>query len=325
VIRTATLLGLGGLALATALFVWQGVGPVLAAFAAGGIGIVWASLFHFVSMAVNARAWQVLLPASPRGKRGSLAFYLWAVWLREAVNGLLPVARVGGEVVSVRLLMRNGLSPPKAVASLVVDMTVSLVSQFAFSVLGVALLAALGAGGGVVGDVALGLLVAVPLMAAVAVVQRVGLFTVLARLFRALFGDRFDALVGGAAPLDRAVRRLYRRRRALLLCFAWQLIGWIAGAGEVWLALRFLGHPVGLVRSLIVEAVIQALSSGAFIVPGAIGVQEGGFLFTGGLIGLSPELALALALARRARDIIVFVPALLFWQIAAGRRAFGRD
>jgi putative membrane protein len=325
VIRAATLLGLGGLALATALFIWQGVGPVLAAFAAGGIGIVWASLFHFVSMAVNARAWQVLLPASPRGKRGSLAFYLWAVWLREAVNGLLPVARVGGEVVSARLLMRNGLSAPKAVASLVVDMTVSLVSQFAFSVLGVALLAALGAGGGVVGDVALGLLVAVPLMAAVAVVQRVGLFTVLARLFRALFGDRFDALVGGAAPLDRAVRRLYRRRRALLLCFAWQLIGWIAGAGEVWLALRFLGHPVGLVRSLIVEAVIQALSSGAFIVPGAIGVQEGGFLFTGGLIGLSPELALALALARRARDIIVFVPALLFWQIAAGRRAFGRD
>jgi glycosyltransferase 2 family protein len=325
VIRAATLLGLGGLALATALFIWQGVGPVLAAFAAGGVGIVWASLFHFVSMAVNARAWQVLLPASPRGKRGSLAFYLWAVWLREAVNGLLPVARVGGEVVSARLLMRNGLSPPKAVASLVVDMTVSLVSQFAFSVLGVALLAALGAGGGVVGDVALGLLVAVPLMAAVAVVQRVGLFTVLARLFRALFGDRFDALVGGAAPLDRAVRRLYRRRRALLLCFAWQLIGWIAGAGEVWLALRFLGHPVGLVRSLIVEAVIQALSSGAFIVPGAIGVQEGGFLFTGGLIGLSPELALALALARRARDIIVFVPALLFWQIAAGRRAFGRD
>jgi putative membrane protein len=325
VIRAATLLGLGGLALATALFIWQGVGPVLAAFAAGGIGIVWASLFHFVSMAVNARAWQVLLPASPRGKRGSLAFYLWAVWLREAVNGLLPVARVGGEIVSARLLMRNGLSAPKAVASLVVDMTVSLVSQFAFSVLGVALLAALGAGGGVVGDVALGLLVAVPLMAAVAVVQRVGLFTVLARLFRALFGDRFDALVGGAAPLDRAVRRLYRRRRALLLCFAWQLIGWIAGAGEVWLALRFLGHPVGLVRSLIVEAVIQALSSGAFIVPGAIGVQEGGFLFTGGLIGLSPELALALALARRARDIIVFVPALLFWQIAAGRRAFGRD
>ena len=59
-IRWATLIGLAGLALATALFVWQGLSPVLAAFAAAGFGILWASLFHLVSMAVNARAWQVL-------------------------------------------------------------------------------------------------------------------------------------------------------------------------------------------------------------------------------------------------------------------------
>jgi hypothetical protein len=39
------------------------------------------------------------------------------------------------------------------------------------------------------------------------------------------------------------------------------------------------------------------------------------------LVGLPPELALALALVRRARDVIVFVPALIVWQIGAGRRA----
>jgi len=62
VIRAVTLVGLAGLALATLLFIWQGVGPVLAAFAAAGIGILWSSLFHAVSMALNARAWQLLLP-----------------------------------------------------------------------------------------------------------------------------------------------------------------------------------------------------------------------------------------------------------------------
>jgi glycosyltransferase 2 family protein len=72
---------------------------------------------------------------------------------------------------------------------------------------------------------------------------------------------------------------------------------------------------------LIIEAVIQALSSGAFVVPGALGVQEGGFLAIGTLLGLSPELALALALMRRARDVLIFLPALLIWQVAAGRRA----
>jgi glycosyltransferase 2 family protein len=316
VIRAATLVGLAGLAAATALFIWHGVGPVLAAFAAAGLGIVWSSLFHIVSMALNARAWQLLLPGR---RRGSL--FLWAVWLREAVNGLLPVARIGGEVVSAQLLIRRGLRPATAVATLVVDMTVSLLSQFTFTLLGLALLAARGVGGGMVRDVALGLVATVPLAAAVVFVQRVGLFTLLAKLFRALFAGRFDALVGGAAPLDRAVRRLYCRRRALLACFAWQLAGWSAGSGEIWLALLFLGHPVALGDAFAIEAVIQALSSSAFIVPGALGVQEGGFLVVGGVVGLPPELALALALVRRARDVIVFVPALIVWQIGAGRRA----
>jgi glycosyltransferase 2 family protein len=318
VIRAATLLGLAGLALATLLFVKEGVGAVLGAFAAAGFGILWSSLFHVVPMALNGRSWQVLLPL--RRRRG-LALYFWAVWLREAVNGLLPVARIGGELASARLLMRHGLASSRAVASLVVDMTVSLASQFAFTVLGLALLAAQSGGGGIVRQLALGLLAAVPLAGALVLVQRVGFFGLLARLFRRLFGDRFDALVGGAAPLDRAVRRLYRRQRSVLAAFVLQLAGWIAGAGEIWLALRFLGARPGLGEALIIESVIQALSSGAFIVPGALGVQEGGFLALGNLLGLSPELALALALMRRARDMVVFLPALLVWQLGAGRRA----
>ena len=321
-IRTAALLGLAGLALATALFVWQGITPVLGAFAAAGLGIIWASLFHFVPMALNARAWQILLP---RRGRIPLPVFFWAVWLREAVNGLLPVARIGGEVVSARLLMRHRLRAPKAVASLVVDMTVSLVSQFVFTLAGLALLLARGVSGDVARDVAIGLVVAIPVLAALVAVQRAGFFGLLARLFRALFGNRFVTLVGGAEPLDRAVRRLYRRRWAVLFCFLWQLAGWTAGAGEIWLALLFLSHPVALGDALLVEAVIQALSSGAFVVPGALGVQEGGFLVVGGLIGLSPELALALALARRARDVIIFVPALAIWQIGAGRRAWAKS
>ncbi len=200
-------------------------------------------------------------------------------------------------------------------------MTVSLVSQFAFTIIGLALLIERGVAATWAGKVALGLLAAIPVIVALVAVQRAGLFTRAARLFRLLFGDRFDALVGGAAALDRAVRRLYRRRSAIASCFVWQLSGWIAGAGELWLALAFLGHPVPWSDAIFLEALIQALSSGAFVVPAAIGVQEGGFLAIGSLIGLTPEIALALALARRARDVIIFAPALLAWQLGAGRRA----
>ena len=320
-IRIATLVGLAGLGLATALFIWHGLGPVLGAFAAAGFGILWASLFHLVPMAINARAWQILLP---RRRRASLLFFLGAVWLREAVNGLLPVARIGGEVVSAQLLIRHGMRPATAVASLVVDMTMSLLSQFAFTLTGLALLLLRGAEGGMVRDIALGLAATVPLVGLLLALQRAGAFTLLARLFRAMFGDRFDALVGGAMPLDRAVRRLYRRRVAVLFCFLWQVAGWVAGAGEIWLALYFLGAPVSVAEAVAVEAVIQALSSSAFVVPGALGVQEGGFLVVGGVLGIAPELSLALALTRRARDVIIFVPALILWQVGANRRVLSR-
>jgi len=43
-------------------------------------------------------------------------------------------------------------------------------------------------------------------------------------------------------------------------------------------------------------------------------------MIVGGLLGLSPELSLALALTRRARDLIVFLPGLLVWQVQEGQR-----
>jgi len=36
----------------------------------------------------------------------------------------------------------------------------------------------------------------------------------------------------------------------------------------------------------------------------------------GGLLGLSPEICLALAGARRIRDLLIYVPGLLAWQAA---------
>jgi glycosyltransferase 2 family protein len=321
VIRAALILGFIGLAGATALFLKEGVAAIFLAFAAAGTGILWASLFHAVPMALNARAWQVLLPA--RRRRPSLSRFFWAVWLREAVNGLLPVARIGGEVVTAQLLVGYGMRTASAVASIVVDVTVSLASQFLFTISGVALLAAYGGGVGAETAAALGGALAV--VVALALAQRFGLFGLLARIGNALLGGRFDRLAGGAAPLDRAVRRLYRRRAAVLACGLWQLAGWIAGAGEVWIALRFLGLETGFIPSLVVESVVQAASSAAFVVPAALGVQEGGFAVVAGLVGIPVEIGLALALMRRAREVILFAPALLFWQWRLGRRLFARS
>jgi len=319
--RVAAICGLGGVALAAILIALQGAGAVFATLAAGGFGLVWASLFHFVPMTINAHAWRILLP---HRRRTSLPFFTWAVWARESVNGLLPVARIGGEVVSARLLMQSGIAAAPAVASLVVDMTLCIVTQFIFTILGLALLVSRTGDLAVAGSIALGLLAAIPAGIAFFVVQRYGLFVILAKLFRTVMGGKLDFLVGRADALDRAVQVIYQRPGRVLRCLLWQFAGWVVAAGELWIALYFLGHPIGIGDAILIESVTQAISSAAFIVPGAVGVQEGGFLVIGNLIGLSPEMALALALARRARDLLIFVPAIVAWQAREGQRLLAR-
>jgi hypothetical protein len=48
-------------------------------------------------------------------------------------------------------------------------------------------------------------------------------------------------------------------------------------------------------------------------------VQEAGFLLFGHMLGLPPEIAVALAVIRRCRDLVLYVPGLIVWQIQEGR------
>jgi putative membrane protein len=321
-IRTGLLLGLLGLAAASALVIYQGAGPVLATFASAGWGVVWVALYHAVPMLANARAWQVLLPGRVQPWFG---FFAWMVWVREAVNAMLPVARIGGEITGAWLLTTRGVRKRPAAATLVVDMTMSLVSQLAFTLIGVGLLLTRGGEQSLAASVGLGLLIALPILAAFGLMQRIGIFGFFARLFHLAFGDRFDRMVGGAKALDRAVHVIYRRPGRALACALWQLVGWVVSAGETWIALVALGHPEGIGDAIMVTALIEAASSGAFLVPGALGVQEGSFLVLGKVLGLPDEVSLALALVRRARDILVYGPALALWQLGEGHRLMARS
>ncbi|MDQ6684705.1 MAG: lysylphosphatidylglycerol synthase domain-containing protein, partial [Pseudomonadota bacterium] len=299
------------LVLAVALFVHDGLEPIGRLLATAGWGLVLAGLFHVVPMIVNAQAWKVLLVPTART---SLAVMSAAVWIRESVNGLLPVARIGGEIACYRSLVQRGTPRVAVAASLIVDMAVSLLSQGVFCLVGVGLLVARGLDDRFAVQLGLAFVVLVALGGVFAVLQRAGLFERLARLANRLVAGRWDDLEQYSARIDRATRLIYRRRGRVVACLAWQLLGWLLGAGEIWLALHFLGHPTSLADALILEGIVQAISSVAFVVPGALGVQEGGFLVLGAALGLAGPTALALAVARRIRDAVIFFPGLLAWQ-----------
>ncbi len=319
--RLAFFVGLAGLVGATGVIAWSGAGAVLAALEKAGLGgILVTCLAHLVPMTLCVIGWRALL-----GRRGpGYVFFLYVLWIRAAINNLMPVARIGGEIVSVRILTRGGVAPSVAVASTMVEITLSVIAVFLFSLLGVALFTLRMGSHDSTLALTIGLLVVIPLLAAFVIVQRIGFFGLARRILGLLFHDQAVRLAGAFGRWDRGVRILYRRRKRVLICSVFQFASWAAGSGEIALALFFLGHPVTLTEAVMIEALIQATSQAAFFVPGALGVQEAGFLVFGAALGLTPEIAGALAVIRRCRDVVLYVPGLIAWQVWEGRGVFGR-
>ncbi|MFN8545205.1 MAG: lysylphosphatidylglycerol synthase domain-containing protein [Candidatus Binatia bacterium] len=302
-----------GVALFTGLLAYHGLREVGAALATAGSGLIVVTLFHVVPMTIDALGWRRLLRGRhcPDGRT-----ILLARWVGESVNGLLPVMQLGGNIAKARLLTRRGVPGPTAGASAVVDVTLVVLSQMLFTGIGFALLVLQWRGGRLALPVAAGTAVMGTLLAAFFAIQRHGLFGVLSRaLARVARGSDLAALTSGAAALDAEVTALYEDGRAIAAAVLWHLASWIVGAGEVWLALAFLGHPVDLRTAVLVESLGQAVRASAFVVPGALGVQESGYLMLGRAIGVDPETAFALALAKRVRELLMGLPGLLAWQL----------
>jgi uncharacterized membrane protein YbhN (UPF0104 family) len=58
-----------------------------------------------------------------------------------------------------------------------------------------------------------------------------------------------------------------------------------------------------------------------FLVPGALGVQEAGYVIICGLFGIPPAGAVAFSLARRARDLLIGLAGLGLWQTLEVKKA----
>jgi putative membrane protein len=230
--------------------------------------------------------------------------------------------QIGGNVVKARLLAAAGVAGPRAGASVVADVTTLMIAQLAFTLVGVGLLAARIGGVRLVGLAALGAGLMVTLAVGFIAAQRAGAFGHGARVIARLGSGVGGGLALDADALDGEVHALHRERGRLLASWGWHLASWLAGAGEVWLALYFLGHPVDVWTALLLESLGQAVRAAAFAVPGALGVQEGGFVVLGAALGIGPETCLALSIAKRAREILLGVPGLVAWQTEAARAVF---
>ena len=308
--------GAGAVAL-IAILAYYGIGTIGLAVLGAGWGLLGVMLVHAVQLWFLGAAWRALVPSPPRP---SVAAFWRLRWIREGVNNLLPVAHIGGEVIGARLLGRHGLPLGLAGATATVDLTVEMVTQILFTVVGLGLLLIGPHDRAVASEVTLGVAIALLFAAAFVAAQRSGLFQLIERvLLRA--AERWPGLaLDGIRGLHHSVQAIHAHRQGLLVGAACHGIAWALGTAEVWVALAALGHPVGLREAFVIESLGAALRSAGFFVPGALGVQEAALILVCSPFGVPPEIAVALSMVKRVRELGYGLAGLAAWQWSEGYR-----
>ncbi len=306
--RIALVIGIGAMII---LIASENARSLLALLSHAGWRLLLLVPFNALPLLLDVLSWRALIFTA-----STVPVLFLIASIRQAINRLLPVANIGGEIVGVRLLARCGVNGAMAAASVIVEIMITLLAQYVFVVLGLACVLRATDTVRPSGGVLLGLGATLPvLVLIIAIVRNGAIFTRIEQWAKRLLGS--DPHAPGAfrgTEVDAGIEKIFAVPRALFRGFAWQFSSLIAGCAETWLALRWLGHPVGFAEAVALESLTLAARSIFFMMPAALGVQEAGFIGVGHALGLGSDVALALSLAKRMREILYGLPALAVWQ-----------
>ena len=313
---TIYLFGIAGAILFTLLLIREGAQDVIRAVAEAGWWLAVITGFHLIPLFLDSFEWWILFPRenSPR-----LRTIYWIRWIGESVSNLVPAAQVGGDILRARLAALYGVPIPVATATVVVDITVSVLVQTFFTVFGLILLVFSTGRTNLMLPTLAGAPLAIGAVAGFYALQRLGMF----RLFGAMVtrwatDPKWRSLAGKGGEIDQTLGKVYARKRAIATCSTVTMLSFVVGSVEVWMGLHAVGVPASFDRALILESVGQGVQTVLCLVPGALGVREGGYIVVGGLLGIPGDASFALALIRRVRELAIGLPGLLVWQFVEG-------
>ncbi len=308
-----------GLALLVWLFVHADLGAMAHTWEVAGWRLLWLVPYRAGYFLLYAIGWRALLRECDPESRAGLGYVYWVTTVRDAIDRLLPVASVGGGVAAVRLMRWRKLPSTPVVVSVILEILLTLFVVYVFTAIGLLLLLHMHVTGRSFDALQVVFLASLPFpLVLVLVLRRGSVFKRLHGALRPIVGKRLMA--EGAASLDEELQAALRRSGPLLLAGGVQLIAFVSASFEVWFALRLFGHPVNVETAVVLESLTQAVRYVAFIVPAGIGVQEVAFVLFGHMLGVSTDMALAVSVAKRLREVLCGAPALVSWQWLEGKR-----
>ena len=310
-----------GLALAVAIIAYQGFGAVAQAFAAVGFGLAVVVVLRAVELSGAGLGWWIVFPPAARCP---LHACVRVRFIREAINALLPVAQVGGEIAGVRVMTFFGIAGELAGATVLVDILLQAVTLLLFTFVGIGVLASVVADRVLIGSLVAGTAILGLGLAGFFAAQRFGGAKLFDRLLMALATKLGWSALANRESLHDNLVRIYADLPRLAAAVLVHVGVWFVGALEVLVALRLMGFPIGYGEAVAIESVGQAVRAAGFLIPGALGVQEAGFIAVCAVYGIPAPAALALSLVKRVPDITLGLPFLFVWHAQETRALIRR-
>ena len=264
--------------------------------------------FHALALAVSARAWQHVIH-----KEKSTASY-WnlfnAFWFGHVINFLTPASTLGE--VSRFSILKGKVEDHELVASLISYNFFTFVSAQLFAILGPILaLMFLALPTGILWSV-LGLAVIMLIPTAVLfVVLRMGAISRLAMLVGKIpFIKKYrQTLSDKSVRIDQAIRDFTTRPKEFRNAVLWMFVARLIDIMEVWMLLTVLMPAVKrpfflLILAFVTQTTTQLINWIVSIVPGRIGITEGGLTLLFKLLKLDPIAGFSMEVIRRLRMLL---------------------
>jgi len=271
--------------------------------------------FHALALAVSARAWQHVIH-----KEKSTATY-WdlfvAFWFGHVINFLTPASTLGE--VSRFSILKGKVEDHELVASLISYNFFTFVFEQIFAILGpiLALLFLVLPTGILWGVFGLSFVMMIP-TALLFIVLRMGAISRLAMLVGRLplIKKYKQTLSDKSTRIDKAIRDFMQRPKEFRAAAFWMIAARLVDIMEIWMLLTILipdkrSPFFVLVLAFVSQTTTQLINWILTIVPGRIGMTEGGMTILFKMLHLDPVAGFSMEVIRRLRMLLTVAVGLI--------------
>ena len=277
--------------------------------------LIFIILAHIPTLYFDSLTWVTLIGKS----RLTLTWSFIITWIAQASGKFFPTGTITGEFVRVYLGIKKGLSPQEASSSVFADLIVATFSLFLMALLSLIYLA-LNNKNFFLGEYNNYLYYSLFTIFIGCVFFYLFVRKRLARYLIRKIQKKFNFILKKEIvlillKLDYSMYQLSKKKYIVFKSITLRLLGWIAGAIEIYVFLWVIGIDSTIQDVILIEAFSGVIRAIAFFIPAGLGVQELAFVIIGEYVGFSGAVSFSIALGRRVREILVGIPALIAWGV----------